>query len=347
MRNIKMSKIGQFRNIIVNVRHMSRYVGQDMDDNPIYDTSKELPKLVFKGSVKIHGTNGSVCLSESTIYAQSKSRKITVEKDNEGFAFFVECNKSKFKEILEEISIRNEIDTDKYIITLYGEWAGKGIKKGVAISNLDKSFFIFGCKVSPRFENEKVAYWLDYKTFEDLDSVGDNIYNLFKFKTFEVEVDFNNPIYAQKQFEDITLQVEKQCPVSKELGFEGIGEGVVWTCNYKNQLLKFKTKGEKHSSSKVKRVASVDIDKMNNVMEFVEYSSTDNRFNQALKEVFNESEPTINKMGDLIRWVVNDINEEEIDTLKENKLTPKDVNKYLSNDVRIRFISYINKKLGL
>jgi hypothetical protein len=32
-------------------------------------------------------------------------------------------------------------------------------------------------------------------------------------------------------------------------------------------------------------------------------------------------------MGDVIRWVVTDITKEEMDTM-ENKIEPKDVNKY-------------------
>jgi hypothetical protein len=35
-------------------------------------------------------------------------------------------------------------------------------------------------------------------------------------------------------------------------------------------------------------------------------------------------------MGDVIRWVVTDITKEEMDTMVENKIEPKDVNKYVS-----------------
>jgi hypothetical protein len=34
-------------------------------------------------------------------------------------------------------------------ITIYGEWCGGNIQKGVGITNLEKSFFIFGVKITP------------------------------------------------------------------------------------------------------------------------------------------------------------------------------------------------------
>lgn len=145
----------------------------------------------------------------------------------------------------------------------------------------------------------------------------------------------------------LTLQVEQECPVAKHFGVSGVGEGIVWSTEYKGSVHRFKVKGKKHSVSKVKTLAPVDIEKINSVNEFVEYSVTQNRFDQALGEVFSDSEPTIKKMGDLIRWIVNDIAKEEIDTMSKNNLEPKDVNKYISTKVRDMFKKYLDEQVGL
>jgi hypothetical protein len=101
---------------------------------------------------------------------------------------------------------------------------------------------------------------------------------------------------------------------------------------------RFKVKGEKHSSSKVKTLAAVDVDKLNSITEFIEYAVTDSRFKQALENTYPNNEPIdVKKMGDLIRWVVNDVIKEESDTLVKNGLEPKDVNKYISTKVREMF----------
>lgn len=97
-------------------------------------------------------------------------------------------------------------------------------------------------------------------------------------------------------------------------------------------------KGEKHSSSKVKTLAAVNVEKLESIQKFVEYAVTESRFNQACENVFPNDEPIdVRKMGDVIRWVVNDVIKEEMDTMVENQVEPKDVNKYISAKVREMF----------
>ena len=104
----------------------------------------------------------------------------------------------------------------------------------------------------------------------------------------------------------------------------------------------FKTKGEKHSVTKVKKLVEVDVEKLNSINEFVEYSVTENRFNQAKHVIFGEDYLDRRKLGDFIRWIINDIMSEELDTMKKNNLEPKDVNKYISNKIRTMFFEKEN-----
>jgi len=157
-----------------------------------------------------------------------------------------------------------------------------------------------------------------------------------------MDIDFNMPQLVQNKLGDITLEVEKECPVAKAFDVEGMGEGIVWITEYKGTVFRFKVKGEKHSVSKVKKLASVDVEKLNSINEFVDYAVTENRFNQALGIIFNDPlEYDVKKMGDVIRWVVNDITLEEMDTMVENKLEPKDVNKYISTKTRTMFFKVL------
>jgi len=74
------------------------------------------------------------------------------------------------------------------------------------------------------------------------------------------------------------------------------------------------------------------------IKEFVDYSVSESRFNQALENIFPNNEPIdVKKMGDVIRWVVNDVIKEEMDTMVENQLEPKEINKYISSKVREMF----------
>lgn len=341
-RHVKFPKITQFRNVVKDICHMSSYVGQDENGEPIFDGNRPKPILEFTGTCKLHGTNSGISFNKKDgMWAQSRTNIITPEKDNAGFAFFVESKKDIFQKMFDEI--RSKLNGSIYpddIITIYGEWAGNGIQKGVGINQIEKSFFIFGVKLSPASvisiegnPNDDAAYWIDY-TY--LRSPEDRIYNITDFKTFKISIDFNNPGLIQNDLIAHTEGVEKECPVSKQLGAEGdsCGEGIVWLTKYNGSTVRFKVKGTAHSTSKVTKLAEVDIEKLKNITSFVESAVTDNRFNQGIKEVYGDSELDMKKFGDLIRWIIKDILDEEMDVMTENGLEPKEVNKYISGKVK-------------
>ena len=343
---IKFPSVDQFRTVVSNINRQYNFVGLDENGEAIYDPSLPKPTLKFKGTVKLHGTNAGVSFNgESGMWAQSRENIITPDHDNAGFAFFAHSHEKEFIELFHEVATKENIDVNKNTISIYGEWVGKGIQRGVGISNIEKSFFIFGVKITPHTETEEElksnpAYWVDSSYLRNTDV---RIYNIEDFQTYEIEIDFNMPQLVQNKLSDLTIAVEEQCPVAKEFGEVGIGEGIVWSIEFNGVVHRFKVKGEKHSSSKVKTLAAVDVEKLNSINEFVEYVVTESRFNQGLENTFQNNEPIdIKKMGDLIRWVVNDVIKEESDTLVKNGLEPKDVNKYVSSKVREMFF-----KLGV
>jgi len=339
-KHISFPSIEQFRNVIAGINRQYNFVGLDENGEAIYDSSLPKPVLTFKGTVKLHGTNAGVCFNDvDGMCYQSRENIITPEKDNAGFAFFADANKEQFASMFAKIAERSNIDTTKNTISIYGEWCGGNIQKGVAICNLPKSFFIFGVKVTPHHiegvEKQPSAYWVDYT---DLKNNEAKIYNIDDFETYSLDIDFNMPELIQNKLGELTLAVEEECPVGKAFGFSGIGEGIVWSCELKGNIHRFKVKGEKHSSSKVKKLASVDTEKITSIKEFVDYAVTESRFNQAIEKIFPNNEPVdVKKLGEVIKWVVNDIIKEETDTLVQNNLEPKDIGKYVSNKVREMF----------
>jgi len=340
-KHISYPSIEQFRNICSSIiRHVS-FAGYDEENNPIYNHLATKPTLTFKGTVKLHGTNAGVSYNYNDgLWAQSRENIITPLKDNAGFAFFVETHTNAFIALFDRLVTNNKLDLNSYTLTIFGEWVGKGIQKSVAISNIEKSFFIFGAKISDP-ENEQKSYWLETT---GLRSPTDKIYNIEDYKTFSVDIDFNMPQLIQNDLIDMTIGVENECPVAADFGFKGTGEGIVFTCDYNGIVYRFKSKGEKHSISKVKTLNSVDTEKLNNIAEFIEYSVTENRFNQAIQSVFGENEPDIKGIADVMRWMVGDILKEESDTMVANGLEPKEIGKYVSNKVRPMFFEFLNKK---
>lgn len=347
MYHIKFPKIHQFRNVVSDVKNKASYNGRDEEGNPIYLPTVIMPKLTFTGTVKLHGTNSSVCYKPSTkeYWVQSKNKIITIGKknDNYDFAKFAYEKEQQFKDMFNILPIPPDATC-----AIYGEWAGKEIQRNVGISQLPRRFYIFGVKIIPHLENDDASsennnnsYWISSNKLKNNEH---EIYNIYDFKTYEIEIDFNSPELAQNKLAELTQEVEKECPVSKFFGISGIGEGIVWTSLYKDNVYMFKVKGDEHSVTKVKTLASCDTEKIKSVNEFVDYSTTKNRFEQGLNEVFSNcsDELDIKKLGNLMEWMKKDIYEEEKDTLEKNNLTMKDVNKGISTKVRQMFFEKLS-----
>lgn len=364
-RMIKFPSINQFRQVVKEVTERACYIGKDDEGKAVFDYLKPKPTLTFTISTKLHGTNAAFCYSEQDSYwTQSRENILTLEKDNMGFAWFCEQNKETLISIIKELALENNIDLNKYIISLYGEFCGSNIQKGVAITGLDKMFVIFEhFKVFPiePTEDEK-SVWVrtisdldagvsegctDFKTYYNwAESPENKIFNIMNFPTKSISIDFNNPERAQNELLKIMEEVEAECPVGKAFGVSGVGEGVV--CTYltaDGALTMFKVKGEKHSSSRVKTSLPVDTEKLNKIDKCIEKICHTWRFAQALREIFGpDYEKTLDrsKIGEYIKWVNSDTLKEELDVIAEFGFEPKDVMGKVSQKAKEYFFAVEN-----
>jgi len=319
----KFPKIGQFRETVKRVKERQDFKGLDDDGNAIRVHDSDYPILRFRGTPKMHGSNGAIVIENGEIRVQSRTRIITPTSDNAGFAQFVS---SLSKEVIE--SLPNNV-------SIFGEWCGGNIQKGIALNELPKMFVIFGIKTL-----DESASWMDLNemTFDLLKLNDNNVFVITQFPSFSVSIDFNNPELSQNELSELTQQVENECPVGKYFNVTGVGEGIVWTndSNVSDSSVWFKVKGEKHSVTKVKTLASVDVEKLNSIKEFVDITVTDARLQQGL-DYIKEQQLEIHRKntGTYLRWMFNDIISEELDTLTANNLEVKDVGGAISNKARV------------
>jgi hypothetical protein len=334
--HVTYNSIEQYRNILRDLKKARK--------NP----ELNIPEVVeFIGTVKLHGTNCAVCFSNKTgMYCQSRNNVINLTYDNQGFCMFVEKNKETFANFFTQLADKYHIDLDVYTLSIYGEWCGERIQKGVALTQLPKCFCIFDCKVSNLADQTFKSYWLDI-SYKDGDKTviskcDEKIYNAYDFETFSVKICIDSYRDFQQYLEEKTKYVEDCCPFAKALGVTGTGEGIVWRHWYSDtERWIFKTKGEEHKVTKEKVVVSVDIEKIQNIKEFVEKTCTKNRFEQALEHLYKinpESPlygkiPSIKDCATIINWIRDDIVKEETDTLIENGFTTKDIMSDLSKTV--------------
>lgn len=291
---IKFPSIEQFRTVIRHVKTHAQYAGKDADGNAIIDQSRPIPTLKFRGTVKLHGTNAGIVVNTdmySTEYGnityQSRERELELTKDNAGFMLTMMKHEDITRDIAKQVFEILGPQAPVVKVAIFGEWCGSGIQKGVALTQLPKMFVVFAVKVV--FDDETTR-WLPIGEF-DIHYKDHGIFNIDTFPTYEIDVDFNHPELAQNKMIEITEAVEAKCPVGKYFGVSGIGEGVVWACvtdGWNDSGTWFKVKGEKHSVSKVKTLAAVDVEAVATMKAFVDSVVTEARLEQGLDNLVRE-----------------------------------------------------------
>lgn len=329
----KFESIGQFSNTVKAVRHYCNV------------THKPLPKLKFKGSVKLHGSNACISSVGANLFFQSRERILSSEEDNAGFCNWGLENSYSISKIIE--LVKGKVGSDS--VYIYGEWCGQGIQSGTALNMLSKKYFAIFEIVA--FDTEGNEFKVDPVQFHsDFSNILDNVVVVDAVvPPLEITIDFSAPHLMQNYLLEKTLEVEAECPFGKALGFSGVGEGLVWTCELP-EVGKFKTKGEKHSSSKVKTVRELteaEIAQKESVADFVEYAVSENRLNQGVSKLEEMGLPfDVKSTGAFLKWLGGDVLSECSDVLEKSGLDKKDVMPSVNLKAKQWFLQKLNSGLG-
>ena len=299
MKHIPYRDTQNFHSIYTNIRKQCDY------------ELKPYPVMDFHGSVKVHGTNAAIVISPAgDMYPQSRSRIVSISDDNAGFAAFVSRNNQQFLSIAETVYGRLKdkgIDVDGKYIAIYGEWAGKGIQKGVAVSDADRFFMLFDVKVCPEDPTpENPCVWANW-AIDDIRHDDARIYNDGEFTIYPVSLDFSQPYsLLQDILEEKVIRVENQCPVGKFFGIDGIGEGIV----FRKGDHVFKVKGERHAKAhrEPKEHDPKKRERITEMQNFAESIVPAWRLAQGIDAIGGASAENI---GAFIQWVTTDTLKEE------------------------------------
>lgn len=339
---IKFPHIDQFYQV-------ARYVKTTNENPDASDQYKIKTPVKFLGTLKLHGSNAGVTITDSEFIPQSRSQVISPEKDNHGFAQFALDRSEKIRHIHEDICFAFDLPP-KAQITIFGEWIGPGINKGCAIHQLPKKqWVIFGAKLK-EYEDVKGGF-LDLRNIE-ISASKENIYDIFDCQKFwKLEIDFSSlesQSIAVEKAVQFTQEVEAECPWGKMHGISGIGEGIVWVPtdeHWGNTNLFWKSKGEKHSVTKKKTLKPMlSPEVFNAISEFVDFAVTENRLTQGLEAIKEKGHPIeMKSMGHYLKWLNQDIQRECALELEDNKLDWKKVNKAVSEKARKFFMAEATK----
>lgn len=291
----------------------------------------------YRPKLKMHGTNSAIQIhKDGTIICQSRECIITSEKDNAGFARWVEAHKEDWKQ------------SQGYIV--YGEWVGQGIQKGVAVSSIPKrSFTIFA--IRPLDDLNSIIVEPD-----EIQSIIKNIPTdtyILPWYNEGLEVDWAGLV--ENLTNDVNLinkwvaAVEANDPwVESVFGIKGVGEGLVFYPRSDKHLLYaafvnlvFKAKGDKHKNIATAAPAQVDASVATSIDSFVDMVLTPARLEQGATKVSIDGSLSfdIKLTGKFVVWVSSDVEKESKDELVASGLTWKQVQRALADKARVWYIA--------
>lgn len=315
------------------------------------------PTITFRGTVKLHGTNAAVGYrvvqdKVEHVWFQSRERVISVESDNAGFAAWASKHTDSFRGMCANFA--RAFDTDE--IMIYGEWAGGSIQgSDVAIRHLPKTFYVFAIKAKAGTRTQKdengveqeVKVWNDVYINNVTFSGIPGMRNINEFMTFIVDVDVANPSASLRVLQDLTMDVEAVCPVSMAQGYSGTGEGIVWVAqgivDGNDDAIIFKTKGDKHSTSKVTTLRVPTAEELARIAaagDFVDAVATTNRLDQGFDKL-RELGLTVEmkNLGTYLKWVATDIQEEDGEMIEAAMVDRKALGSAVTKKAKEYFIN--------
>lgn len=284
-------------------------------------------RVTYRGSVKLHGTNASLAIyPDGRVVPQSRNRELTLEKDNCGFAAYVH---EAIKANPDGLNVLKSMAAgSKEPLVIYGEWIGPGVQQGVAITQAPgKRWAIF-----PTSRGLAQFLGVHFRAIQ----------NEYMWM-FDVDMSTEASVREfQAEVHRLTQEVEECCPFAKRhFEVEGIGEGIVWVCREYPELA-FKSKGEKHSKTKVKAFkAPKEVDPR--VIAFAEKAVTGDRVDGAIAYLREMNLPTDkSSTGAFLKYFMDDVRTELSLELEEAGLSMHDVGKEVSTRARETYFDRVN-----
>lgn len=282
-------------------------------------------EIEFVAKVKLHGTHAAVRVApDGTVTAQGRNRDLTVEADNFGFAAWVKANEGEF----EHLGVAGEF-------VIYGEWAGPGIQKKVAVSQTDrKRFYVFAAMAAGRMIFEPVILAALVPGLSDCIVIPEHS---------RIKINFADHERTTGHVDDMNravAEIDREDPFIKAaFGISGIGEGAVFvpaipggTTRDIYSVLTFKVKGGGHASKANGKAAKISAAPLAGIQAFVDAFVTEGRLEQALEAIGGQAD--MRHTGAFLKWIGNDIEREGADELTASNLTWKNVASAVSNASR-------------
>lgn len=287
------------------------------------------PQVSLRGKIKLHGMNTAFGAGPDGIWAQSREHILTPALDPGGARTTLLGFADRFAQ--ENASL---IDMEGFTFTVFGEWAGTGVQKKDAITQIGrKMFFPFlvsfhgpGFTARPedrRAERRQILVDTAPERIREWIGFEDPSLFVMPWDGDAVTFDFADPERLEAAVEAINARSEAvglSDPFVRDLfGVEGPGEGLVYVPDttsgpitldtYAN--LTFKAKAARHRVKISDKAAKIATELPKDAHDFVETFVTENRMEQMLAEKLSgDTDKT--RTGDFVAAVIKDVFKESV-----------------------------------
>lgn len=312
--HIRWGKIALLHNVVrtLNILHT--------------DLGQALPVVRYRAKVKLHGANVGVQVTDEDLFAQSRSTMLSPGDDYKGFAQWLADNRDLFADVAPGT-------------TVFGEWCGPGVERGMAVSALpDKLLVVFALQLGRGAEARIIAAPDQIRAH--LGEAGASL-PVLPWQGEPVTLDFSDEADLEAQAEAISQRVaavEREDPfIRQAFGVSGLGEGLVF---YPEGLedaeplfsLMFKAKGDKHRTAG-RAPAQPKAVRAEGVSDFVQLVVTEARLQQGVAEACGGT-PHKRHTGAFLRWIAQDTRQESVAELEAAGLRWEQVDRAVQDHAR-------------
>lgn len=312
---------------IEGFQHLVKKIGIHFPD--------QKPVIIFSCKVKLDGTNAAIRKEGNQLFFQSRSKDISPQDDNFGFAAWATKN-------LEFIS---KSGSD---VIYYGEWAGKNISNhDTACGREERKFYPFAYRIGSQSGTWSELY-LDWgmisREFPETAIVDQQNALLVDFN-LEASIEA-----ASKVINRMVADCEKQDPFMHfHFDVDGPGEGFVFYpqiafLNGEEVKLPgeegefwFKAKGTLHRVAAEKSAAPTQIFKAEGIQAFVDYFVTEARCLQGLQVLGGVRDRKLT--GQFVNWITKELEKEAQEELRAAGLVTADVLNAVTTKARAWWLS--------
>lgn len=312
--------------------------------------------VTYRAKVKLHGACAAFSIDGdtargATLQTYSRTTIVTLENDPMGFSRWIENRRDQLLSL-------HQPGTS---IIVYGEWAGQGIQKGVAASQVERFFAVFAARVS-RAEDSMSEEFITNP--DELRAYVQGVPGCYVLPWFNDGEEFVVPWEADSDsFENVISRMNSHVAaveacdpfVSKMFGVAGIGEGLVFYPVSEQHrsfadfsYLCYKAKGDKHKTIVHAAPVQAEPTVIEGLDEFVRNVLPQSRLEQGIRATNDGSDIAMMvNLGPFLKWISLDLEKETVEELRVSGLDRKVVFKKCNEYARNWFMNESRKLLFL